>query len=314
MPVLNWYPKRKQQEERTGHADVYQYELPRAFRVQVVHIWRDALGSKKGPSVSLERIGNRWKQFHDLVARELGVFHLTNDRDYEDMCCNWFLDQAGTDNALGLIELTFDYLSEVVRKWPREKLGLEGVRVSPEPAIDELNQRFGENRIGYQFENGQIIRVNSQFVHNEVVKPAFALLADETFAKAQEDFLAAHRHYREGNSKDCVVAAQRAFESTLKAICSKQQWTYKDGDRSSELLAVVRRNGLFPVYLDKGFDSYVAMMKTGLPGVRNDAGAHGEFPEAPPVPPYIPAYALHTTATNIVLLVEAMNALGKISS
>jgi uncharacterized protein DUF7014/HEPN domain-containing protein len=146
-----------------------------------------------------------------------------------------------------------------------------------------------------------------------VVKPALALLSGKPFEKAQEDFLAAHRHYREGNDKDCVVAAQRSFESTLKAICSNKEWIYQSGDRAPELLALVRKKGLFPDYLDKGFDSYMAMMKTGLPGVRNNAGGHGEAPDAPPVPSYIAAYALHMTASNIVLLVEAMKTLGKTS-
>ena len=97
----------------------------------------------------------------------------------------------------------------------------------------------------------------------------------------------------------------------VKAICAEQQWIYQEGDRASELVSVVRGNGLFPDYLAKGFDTYIAMMKTGLPAVRNNAGGHGEAPEALPVPSYIAAYALHMTATNIVLLVEAMRALAK---
>jgi hypothetical protein len=153
------------------------------------------------------------------------------------------------------------------------------------------------------------VRVDSQYIHSEVVKPALRLLSGKLFEKGHEDFLIAHRHYREGDFKDCIVASQRAFESTLKAICSERRWTYKEGDRAPELIAVVRREGLFPEYLDKGFDSYIAMIKSGLPGVRNSAGGHGEAPEATPVPGYIAAYALHMTAANIVLAVEAMKAL-----
>jgi hypothetical protein len=56
-------------------------------------------------------------------------------------------------------------------------------------------------------------------------------------------------------------------------------------------------------------DTYVALLKTGLPDLRNNAGGHGEAPKAPAVPGYIAAYALHMTATNVVLLIEAMKAM-----
>ena len=49
------------------------------------------------------------------------------------------------------------------------------------------------------------------------------------------------------------------------------------------------------------------MLKTGLPGVRNNAGGHGEAPDARAVPPpYIASYALYMTATNILMVMDAM--------
>jgi len=169
-----------------------------------------------------------------------------------------------------------------------------------------LNGRFREHALGYQYENGELIRVDNQYLHAEVVKPVLRLLTERQFEKANEDFMAAHEHYRHGNHKDCIVAALRAFESTLKAICAAKRWRVRPGDRVSELIKTVRANGLFPDYLGTGFDSYIAMMKTGLPDVRNNAGGHGEAPAAPTVPAYIAGFALHMTATNILLLGEAL--------
>jgi hypothetical protein len=51
-------------------------------------------------------------------------------------------------------------------------------------------------------------------------------------------------------------------------------------------------------------------MKTGLPAVRNNAGGHGEDPGAPSVPDYLAAYAIHLTASNILLAAKAHSALG----
>ena len=56
-------------------------------------------------------------------------------------------------------------------------------------SINELNARFLENGVGYQYEAGEIIRVDSQFVHSEVVKPTFKLLAQPGYAGAQPGLL-----------------------------------------------------------------------------------------------------------------------------
>lgn len=67
----------------------------------------------------------------------------------------------------------------------------------------------------------------------------------------------------------------------------------------------MRKHGLFPAHLDNAFDSYVAMMKSGLPDIRNNAGGHGPVPGDAKVPDYIAAYAIHLSAANIVASIEA---------
>jgi hypothetical protein len=44
----------------------------------------------------------------------------------------------------------------------------------------------------------------------------------------------------------------------------------------------------------------------GIPHVRNNAGGHGESPNTPSVPSYIASYALHITATNVLMVCEAL--------
>ena len=284
MAVLNLYSKRKRAAANAGKPEVYRYDnLPPPLRAQIVHLWNDLLGA-------YDRYGNTWQLLHDLMAREKGLLELGVVGNSRERCVQYFTI-ANLDDALDMIELSFGNLD------PQEHA----------EAIEELNQRFREHGVGYQLSGSQIIRVDSEFVHAEVIKPALALLSDNVFAAANEEFLSAHRHYREGRHKDCVVAANRAFETTLKTICHERGWAFNSGDRASELVTVVRNQGLFPSYLDKGLDTYVALLKTGLPGVCNSAGGHGDEPKAPPVPEYIAAHALHLTAANIVLLVEAFN-------
>lgn len=185
----------------------------------------------------------------------------------------------------------------------RESLGIE---IPPDEAIDELNQRFHLASFGYRFESGQIIRIDSELVHSEIVKPSLVLLSDPRFRVAQDEYLTAHDHYRAGKNADTVTNANNAFESTMKIICDLKGWQY-EGDRATDLIKVIRANGLFPEYLDASFDQLMAAMKSGLPTVRNKAGGHGRG-NAPETPQYIAAYALHLAAANIVLLVEAFQA------
>jgi hypothetical protein len=74
-------------------------------------------------------------------------------------------------------------------------------------AIAELNARFQEHGVGYAFEGGEIIRVDSQLLHAEAVKPALILLGAPEHAGAQAEFLTAHEHYRHGREKEALAKA-----------------------------------------------------------------------------------------------------------
>lgn len=304
MPVLDLFSKRRRKAEREGQADVYRYDnFPDALKVQIVHIWNDAIGHYDRYNASANEL---WGTIHDLLAREKGLFQLGMHGNPQDRVIDWFVKNSEADDILDMIELSFKAIKIINGTKNEHVRRMEHIKSSADDAIEELNIRFREHGIGFQFEGEEIIRIDNQFIHGEIVKEALSLLAEPIFKKANEDFLSAHKSYRDASFKDSIVAAQRCFESTLKAICEKKQWAYQPGDRSSELIKLVRSKGLFPDYLGSGFDSYIAMMKTGLPNIRNNAGGHGDSPEAPAVPSYIAAYALHLTASNVVLLAAAM--------
>jgi hypothetical protein len=304
MAVFNLLSKRRKAEVQGGAPDVYQYDsVPKKLRAQVVHLCLDAIGTTEGYGHVPEI---HWQYLHDALAREKGVLALGKAYDGYGKCCvQWFLESASHEDALDFIELVAQHIDCALSRFGDQQRRIFGIKQSSIEALDELNQRFRENGLGYSYENGYLIRLDSQYIHSEVVRPALALLSEAPFARANEDFLLAHKHYRNGLHEDCVVACQRAFESTLKAICTSKKWAFKNSDRASDLITVVRNNGLLPTYLDKSLDTFVAMLKSGLPEVRNNAGGHGVAPDAAPVPSYMAAYALHLAAASIVMMVEA---------
>ncbi len=234
----------------------------------------------------------------------MGVFYLwPNSQDHYVSCGNFLLNSDDVDEVLSLIELAF------VNLQLRDYLLLG--QQSPDDAIDELNHRFREHAIGYQFQGGQIISVESQYLHIETVEPAISLLYDAQFEGPLQEFMQAHEHFRKGNHKDAIVNAQNAFESTMKAICDQQGWAYvREKATAQNLLKVLFDNGLIPAEMQSHFTALRSTLESGLPTVRNRGGrgGHGQGADVVEVLDYLAAYCLHLAATNIVLLVEAHNA------
>ena len=111
--------------------------------------------------------------------------------------------------ALDAIELSFQVIDKNRSSNKASKI--------TDDAIEELNFRFKEAWwFGYQFTNKQIVRIDSEYIHAEIVKPSLKLLNQEQFSGAQQEFLNAHEHYRKGNAKEALNECLKAFESTMK--------------------------------------------------------------------------------------------------
>jgi hypothetical protein len=310
MSIRDFFSRRAARAAKAGKPDVYQYdELPDTFRVQVVHIWQRALGDYtpmgvsrfSGPPPSI------WDMIEVQVAEAHGVFRLGQRDDAVTRVANYFLQLKDTLRALDVIEAVFSSIDEHIR--PDLRYASVFVQQHPDDAIANLNERFREHGIGYQYANGQIIRVDSQYLHAEAVKPALTLLSEPAFSGPQDEFLRAHKHYRECKYKESINEALKAFESTMKAICTQRGWAYdKNKDAAKALVDVVLKEGLVPSYLQTAFSGLRSVLEGGVPTARNRTSGHGQGATPVAVPEYLAAYVLHMTASNIVFLVEAHKA------
>ena len=319
MAVRDIYSHRKRIAEG-DFPDVFVYHrLPGALRVQIVQICRDAIGPvcrPSGPASSVSPHNTEaWTLIHDLVAREHGVFELAarlptaasprrSGGEIDPRCESLLLHHHSVEEVLDLVEVSFDFIDKNLRRLSAHERKRRGITVTATAAIDELNERFKRSGVGYAFEDGKIFRVDSELIHAEVVKPALRYLHQPGFAGAREEFLNAHAHYRAGENKEAITDANNAFESTLKCICDRRGWEYLSGARASDLLRVVRAHGLLPDYLDSSFDQLAATLKSGLPKVRSEEGAHGQGATPRETPDHVAAYALHLAAAKILFLVE----------
>ncbi|HEV2545753.1 MAG TPA: hypothetical protein VGU20_00290 [Stellaceae bacterium] len=221
MATFDTFAKRKRARERVGQSDVYQYDIvPPFLRKQIMMVIAASLGPWTEADFPHHYLsGNEnWNLLAGILEREFETFpagEYSNDKER----CVEFLGSAELDGWLSAVEVACRMLSHMAAHGARNQREACGATQDADDALAEINDRFRENAFGYEFRNGEIIRIDDQYVHAQVVRPALALLAEPGFEKANEEFMTAHRHYREGKAKDAVVAANRAFESTLKAIC-----------------------------------------------------------------------------------------------
>jgi hypothetical protein len=308
MAIFDLFSKRS--KARRGELpDVYQYdEIPQSLRVQVVHIVRDALGDA---SAYQSKTTEFLKFIHDALCREYGVFALAQDPrhrgpDYGPDLYNHFLNEPDTERALDFVELAFRVIDKLCRDWSFADHSRPMIK--PDAAIEELNARMRYHGVGYQYESGELIRVDSQLVHQEAVKPTLSVLREKGFEGANDEILKAFEHYRHGRHKEALNEALKAFESTMKAICKINKWAFDPNDTASRLIDHCMNNGLVPEYLRSHYSSLAAGLKSGVPTVRNREGGHGQGDTRTEVPDYLVAYHLHLTASSILMLVSANKA------
>lgn len=271
-------------------------ELPEDLRTRIVLIWREAVGypifSTFTGMHSRDTV-NFWEHAKGILLEKRGVFRLVPQpvRDEEEVAL-YFLREDDVELALDVVELVLGLL-----RW-KDHTAAQG-------AIERINRCFLESGVGFQYEGEQIVRVDSRYLHHEATRPALALLADQAFVGASQEFLAAHEHYRHGRFKESVNEALKAFESTMKAICKRRTWGYPSGAAARALLSVLYEKELIPRYLQSQFTALRSVLESGLPTVRSKTSAHGQGAEINEMPGHLAAYALHLAASNIVFLMEA---------
>jgi hypothetical protein len=295
-----WDTFSRRQKRLSGEfTDVFTYdEIPSPLRVQICNIWKECFGY---PSVVrvVDRVENpAYIELHQGMANELGMVSFPANVDHVTAIFDFFLNRANTEQALDMIDMSLQYALHVHndRGWR----DMYYVKILPFEAIEQLNARFLQHGVGYSFISGtspQLIRKDNEHLHQEAVLPALHLLHEQGFAGADAEYREAHEHYRHGRYKECLVECNKAFESTMKTICSKKKWGCKETDTASALINTCLENGLLPSFMKSHLGA--------IPTVRNKLGGHGQGEQPKEVQQFFAEYLLHETAVTIVLLVEA---------
>lgn len=239
-----------------------------------------------------------------VLRKEYGTFYLhgRGQFSWEEELFTFFL-QTTTERALDCLELGFRL---VVSQMANENYAQ---LFAKRDFVGELNGRMKEAGFGYRFEDRMILRVDSEYLHEQAVKPALTILRDDDFAGANAEFRSAHEHYRHGNYKECLVDCLKCFESTLKIVCGRQGWEHPSNATANKLVDVVLSKGLLPTFAQSQLTAVQQLLTSGVPTVRNKLGGHGQGGSVTEVPEHLATYALNLTATTVRLIGEAEKAL-----
>ena len=287
----------------TEEIDVYIYDsLPTAFRNQLFFIINDTVDVLYRSSWDHDI--NIWGVIHDGFCREKGLKEMDKNTRYINKKIENFIDNAQTDDLLDFIDYVFnDFLFFSIQI--KRVDSLSKINVEIKEAITELNDRFQQHKLGYEFSNGELLRIDNKHIHHEYIKPALNLLHEKGFVGAEEEYTKAFEALRNRDNKNAIMEAEKAFESTMKIICAKRRYTYDpERDSAKKLIEILKDNGFFPEYTENQLKAVATALVSGAPTVRNRTSGHGQGEEVIDIPDSYAKYVIGLVAVNIVLLVQ----------
>jgi hypothetical protein len=315
MAMFDLFSRKKRDAKRES-PDVFRYDdVPHPLRIQLLHALDDARNRIYSRTIpAYIAIGTEGTDIFAeaclVLRRELGLGKLIevrkrvrsmNDTQTKDLCDEFtaFFENCDSEQVLDAVQVAMRLIEEADRSH------LLDHECNASSVAAEINRRFLEHSLGYQYQSGQIIVETNSILHTEAITPALALLSDPRFAGANEEFLKAHEHYRHGRLGECLVDCLKAFESSMKIICDLKGWSYKPTDTAKSLIEVCLANNLVPTFTQQQLTSLRTLLESGVPTVRNKQAGHGQGATRHQVSPHLARFGLHLTAAVVVLLVDS---------
>lgn len=309
MAIVKLYSRRLA-ESLQDEPDVYQYDqIPTPLRVQISMAIQDALGTERDDAQHTG-VSDAYEFIHNTLRREYGVEYLPSSTkslssDNYGSVHRQIRNDPNILHVLDAIELCCAIIdSHVCRDYKYRRRNSDEIC---DESLEEINYRFKQHAVGYEFTNSKIIRIDSQILHEEAVKPALILLSDPEFAGAEEEYRKAFEQYRNGDNKAALTSCVASLESTIKSIIAIMNWPKPEKQTVKPLFDCMYDNGLIPPFWQNHFGGLRSMLEGGVPPVRNKHASHGQGQEVTEVPSYYVSFALHQTAACIVFLVKAMD-------
>ena len=280
--------------------EYYSYKIPEETRWRIVHI------------VLLENrlSDSELRNLLQKLAKEFGRPTISSEIRDENKIQDFILNSP-EEELLTSIELLialknqnclnsdfYDYTRALAQKM--------------QDLIIQLNKAFKLDKIGYEIVpvgledlHYIIVPIDSKYLYTETIKRTLTLLHDVEFRGSLQEFESALDEYRNERYDNVILKANKAFESTLKAILTKKHISYNTKDTAHPLVTKLFNSSFLEPALKDAFSRVISVIESGLPTIRNQPGvAHGQGLEPKNIEKSYAEFALHLAGTYIVFLIE----------
>jgi hypothetical protein len=300
MALPMTFRRRKMLREKGDIPDVYQYaSCSQGLRTQLL-MKLDRLSQIRYPNFDGHQL---YSSVLPALRFDKKVFTLA-DRGYVEYSadkvefCSWFMAENDLDHLLSGLELFLN--SSIIRE-----IWVEREKVLRSHAVEEINAAMLEDGFGFQFENGMIIEIGSEFIHKEVVVPVLGLLSNPKYATVNEEFRKAHDEFRRQDYEDSIHDCCNAFESMGKIIAKEKGWSeVTEKATAKDIVKALFAHQFIPAYMEQEFTGLRTILESGINTVRNKAGGHGQGPTPRVIDKQVAEFQINQTAAVLKLLAE----------
>jgi hypothetical protein len=260
-------------------------EIPTKTRQKVIYVFSENVLYWPGGMTGFPHTDDYHKTMYE-ICKYKGISCTSFFSDDKKDAINELLLKGSIEDFFRIIEL-FIYV-RTIDKDPGSQDRLN-------KTIRDINNIFRIDKIGYEIVKGRIIRKDSEFLHEQVIKQTINLLYTNDFKGPLEEFQKALDHYMKKEYKDTIQEANNSFESTMKSILAKRHITFKQDGTADLLLDYLKENGVI--------FSYTKSLFQGLPKLRNNQNGHGQGIDPKEVNQSYAELALNLAGTFIVFMV-----------
>ncbi len=298
--------------------DWYEYDdIPQTLRQQIYYLMERTFGDIGDGELNhywLDRdpyYKMRWNHLERSLLEYYGIPTLADGFDSLERVKN-FLLSSGVHDFLKVVVAFVGMVREITYH-PGCVISSDShylQKVQFEYAYNGVHKIFTIHRIGYKIiENAeaewgfQAVRIDSEYLHEETVKKAVTLLHTMSFPGPLKEFEKALEYNTKGDYENAILWANRAFESTIKAILGELSIPFDaNKDRASVLIDKLTDAILLPSLAD-----LLPIMREnlkGLPKLRNKLGGHGWGITPRGGQQNYAQFALHLSGSFIVFIIE----------
>jgi hypothetical protein len=224
------------------------------------------------------------KLWHE-IRKHKRIPHIYDSEDEQEKVYRWIM-KCSVEDLLQTIELFIHIKKNETQQEPNERLY---------KTINDINDLFKIDMIGYEIVNERFIRKDSEYLHEQVIKQTINLLYTNDFKGPLVEFQKALDHYIRKEYKDTIQEANNSFESTLKSVLTKLKVDFKQDSTAEPLLDLLIKKQVMYTYTKPLFQ--------GLPKLRNNQSGHGQGIEPKEVNQSYAELALNLAGTFIVFLI-----------